>query len=784
MDSVELFLELFGKGKILEALQVIISAPDCQYEKLSSIHKDVLHAVINYADAAVSISPRMLIEANKYLRDLIPQDRVLWLQVQPALSLLKYEWTLLNFFCSDNLFFETSRKLLYPEVAFYIDRERNGLTLKLEEIQSTLNMIPIAYRDCLHKQMIWSQNIKRFCQHKPAIASYLKFLNSFALRPWHVFHYTAPFPSKIPVKVGGIPLVFLKPYDGDYQDLLSEFKERQAIFVFEDRGTFFQMLQFPAVVDLLSSPKHLIYLLDIYPNVQLQGQQWEKVSEENFQIVFAEGVLLKEVLDVFTSALRKCLQQPLSELKKDTDSANWLYAICKRFLFRIREIRYGKSRAGALKTWADGEAWMDPHKGNPPKDLPLGPPPKDYFGEHLQHLAKERRPRSLGHQARIKLAHIVPQIVEGGGHAPSRILDNLLTHYNRNRFDIVLISSERLMLRPMEYPFNIATSPHSTKRADRLLHHWENSGIKVYLANNELSYELTSKGIASILHHHQVDVAVYHGPDVINAVCTQMSDVPLQVFLEHGTVPQYPGFDQAILSTGEALDIYRDHLKNLGTQGYSLPFAVDVRMRWEKLPPTRESLGLPPNAFVMTTISNHLSARLGMEMCLAIAEILKRCPEAYYAPMGMVFPKDKEYFNDIFSKYGVNERVIFLGNQTNTGQCARVMQLYLNEFPFGSCLGMLDAMAAGCPVVTMYDLNGPQQARYGGSYFGIDRAVTTGSKEDYVELACRLIKDKDLYNEWSEHAQKQYAKHVDTEKYVAGFESIIEIGLEKTQSER
>ncbi len=101
------------------------------------------------------------------------------------------------------------------------------------------------------------------------------------------------------------------------------------------------------------------------------------------------------------------------------------------------------------------------------------------------------------------------------------------------------------------------------------------------------------------------------------------------------------------------------------------------------------------------------------------------------------------------------------------------MHLYLNEFPFGSCLGILDAMAGGCPVVTMYDATGPQQARYGGNFFGIDKAITSGKKEDYIALACKLLQNSEMHKEWSQHSLKQYEQFADVKTYVKKFERII-----------
>ena len=283
-----------------------------------------------------------------------------------------------------------------------------------------------------------------------------------------------------------------------------------------------------------------------------------------------------------------------------------------------------------------------------------------------------------------------------------------------------------------------------------------------------------------ILREIEIDIAVFHGPDEINSWCASSTEVPIRIFFEHGTLPNYLYFDLAILSTQEAFEKNQNRFRQSGMESCFLPFSMDVREGWKEQPYSKEELGLPVDSFVITTISNHLDARLNKEMCQAIGEILQRCPHAVYAPIGKVC--DQEKIRAFFEPYGVNERIIFLGYREHPSQIARSMNLYLNEFPFGSCLALLDAMAAGCPIVSMYDEHGPQQARYGATYLGIDYVVKTNRKEDYVDLACRLVLQPDLYQAWSKHALEQYEKRVDVQQYVRMFEQILEKYIDYTQS--
>ena len=54
---------------------------------------------------------------------------------------------------------------------------------------------------------------------------------------------------------------------------------------------------------------------------------------------------------------------------------------------------------------------------------------------------------------------------------------------------------------------------------------------------------------------------------------------------------------------------------------------------------------------------------------------------------------------------------------------------------------------------------------------GLDKAITSGKKEDYAKLACQLLNDPEMYQKWSAAAKAQYEKHADEKAYVREFES-------------
>lgn len=548
--------------------------------------------------------------------------------------------------------------------------------------------------------------------------------------PYKPFSYDAAVPE-FTFNHEKIPLLFLKPIQG-LERLLEQLKGKPALFVFETLGQLKQMMPW---LNSLLDPAHGILVLEMYPE--------EQTSYARFQTAAFEPYFLVPKHTAPLEALLKAFSQPKE-----------LYRVAKEWLRNVQVDRLGLKSLPAIVNYWDQRNWRDPHKG-----LPEAPIPE--FKAFLQKFDRAQR--------KFKIVHVVNNVIDGG-HAPSQMLETLIAYRDRT-MEGAIISTELYHLYPGSYPYTWVVSESSEKRGKERLKRFAEAGVPTTLLPSYSTYEQTAEELTYLLEKERADVVVFHGPNVVNYMAANLTSTPLRVLFEHGTPPDYPGFDIAIVSSHAALDIYKERFEELHVKAYSLPFAVDRRANWTKESPTKESLGFPANRKLLTTISNHLDHRLSPEMCQAIADILTRVPEAIYAPMGHLFHPQK--IKDIFTRYGVAERIHFFGSVENPSNLARACDLYLNEFPFGSGLGLLDAMAAGCPVVTMYDPNGPQQARYGGEYMGLDHAIHSLHWQDYSNLACDLLTNSQLYAKWSAHAKTQYEKRTDVAAYVKHFENIV-----------
>ncbi len=248
----------------------------------------------------------------------------------------------------------------------------------------------------------------------------------------------------------------------DYESFLNPYQGHQAIFVFETASMFFQLLQWDVVVKVLEDPQAIIYILEIYPEEQFKFQsiKWDQ-SKSLKPILMVDRPMLREIMPTLVDVLQKNLCEVEKINKNETAISNWLYSLSQRLFFRIQAERYGESRCLALNLKQGMKKWHDPHKGLPPSQAYLGHLPTDFFRKLVEVATEKRIAKSLKHRPKIRIAHVVAQIVDGG-HAPSELVKILLEYSDRSLFDRFLIITEQLIYYPLEYPI----APHNSESSD------------------------------------------------------------------------------------------------------------------------------------------------------------------------------------------------------------------------------------------------------------------------------------------------------------------------------
>lgn len=606
--------------------------------------------------------------------------------------------------------------------------------------------------ESLKKQLHYHAQIREFQLRKSSFTESLieKYLcpNLASFYPLSYACQTTPSFTENPPDV-----MVMEPYRLDWEKIARHLKDN-TLFVFIDSQSMGHCLGLPGMLNLLV--KNPCLVLNRHPKAQIAAQE----SFKKLQAPLTIHNLSPQVeaqLGPLKHQLEELLENPIPG-RHDA-----FYAYGRQLYNNIRNRRLGPKRSLALQMAIRQEDWFDHHKER--KSYKAFPGLRDEFiFEHLSGGLEHRRAPST--KKRPKLAHIVPQLIDGG-HAPSRILRAFVEYHRKELFDISVLITEAYAEKPGNYPFSPATSPATIERAQRTLMELKQRGAAIHSAAESTSYEECSEKISRFLSEKEIDIAIFHESDVINLKAASLSDVPCKAFFLHSEGLHYAGFDLYICGDEELAKTYR-------SEGFSarieiVPFALDVRRDWEADTPCLEPYGIPKSARVLTTISNQFEHRLSPIFCKTVSQLLEKHPDCYYAMIGKFCNSFEEFRRKHFPKEHW-KRIIHFGPQPCPSHLARSMTLYLNEFPEGSGFAVLDAMAAGLPIVSMYDEEGTLYRRVGGGFFGKEHCIQTGYASDYLEKASALLSDPRLYREWKKYSLERYNSIVHPERDVQQIE--------------
>ncbi len=579
--------------------------------------------------------------------------------------------------------------------------------------------------------------------------------------------------SKISNQGSNIPVVFVEAYDLLEKIDLTILIERPCILYFADFNDLWHSQAFEELHPILLSETTAVLIGDQYLHSNFFEPIQSVESADFYPITLTDHPSYNE-RDV---AITECIQNIYDANSvniEESEEANLLLGIGTHLRIDIESKRYGPVYApGLIKKWGTTD-WLSRYKGKLPVERNTYPSTEDIFTVLKEKILPNIEKRELNKKCPIRIAHIVPQIVDNK-HAPSLLVRTLVGLSDREMFETFVLSQEIHLLRMENYPTDKMHSHHSLHRAPETFKEWDKTGVLYNACNSQGDLIDTAINTMQMISKHKIDIILVHGDDPVNCMVGKSSDAPLKVFVQHAGLVIEPEFDLVISSVPGTAEANKEKAKECHVSIKDLPYGVDSRADWSGDP---LDLKLPEGSKVMTTVSNHLETRVTGTFIEAIACILEICPNTFYMPIGEV--KDEDAFLKRFEKYGVRNRVMCLGSQQNPSHLCRSMHLYLNEFPFGGGLSILDGMAAGLPVITMYEPTGPMQAQNGGNYIGVDHAITSLLPEDYVALAASLLTDDGKYEQWKTQALNRYEQFY-TKGYVAAFEELIKEQIDLAQ---
>ena len=324
--------------------------------------------------------------------------------------------------------------------------------------------------------------------------------------------------------------------------------------------------------------------------------------------------------------------------------------------------------------------------------------------EKYEQIARTLSPRlepfpAVPREDRIRIGLVVPNLVDQTV-AYSRRVMYFAEYLDRARFSLNVYSTENMCLRKGFLPVHFSSDP-SPLRAKISLQRLEELGVPVYIAERTAGITATAQAVARRIDRDGVDVLVLQAglSMPIDWLAVRLSQAPVKLQIHIGSTAYQRRiaatlYDNEVNMRREAADwpayAGRQLLVRRGTdiEAFDRCIAVD-----------RSTLGVPPDAVLIGTVSNHLEARLSPVCCEALCDVLRACPEAWYIGVsGSGFPGRTVA---MFKERGVLERTRFLPQQREPGRILKALDLYANEFPAGGSQSVVEAMACGLPVVAM-----------------------------------------------------------------------------------
>jgi len=347
-------------------------------------------------------------------------------------------------------------------------------------------------------------------------------------------------------------------------------------------------------------------------------------------------------------------------------------------------------------------------------------------------------PMTVSRRRPLRIAHVVPNLVDLCN-SPTKVLRNFVTHADREQFELRLYTTEVLTKRDKPAFAMHQITPPTPERAPETLKFLLDHDCPYWIAPVDGDFAQSAHRLAEQMARDRVDVALYHSSlaTSIDCLTAHLRPTPLAINLCIG-LPMYADTIDAIVYFIQATrDRDLDFWEARGIDAPYVQGGIDQDEFANAKPLDRAQLGIPQQAVILGTVGNHLPGRMGAAFCRTVAGMLKRHAHTLYFIVGRGdFTRQKQ----VWQQEGVLERVVFLGARGDVPRFTKTFDVYLNEFPGGGGMSVLEAMAAGRPVVALKSGNDHLGA-CGVEYVGPEHGIMTNDPARYAALADRLIAD-------------------------------------------
>jgi len=175
----------------------------------------------------------------------------------------------------------------------------------------------------------------------------------------------------------------------------------------------------------------------------------------------------------------------------------------------------------------------------------------------------------------------------------------------------------------------------------------------------------------------------------------------------------------------------------------------------------KSDFGIEEQAFVIAIVGTRLEAEIDDEFIRILHQILESDPTIFIVFMGN-FPD----YEDAQVKIGYQDRVKYIGHQSDVRGVMNIAQLYLNPPRRGGGTSSVEALAEGVPVITLPKCD---------VAYSCGEDFYCASTKDMLKLIQRYMQDDEFYRVQKEKAYRQAERVVDTEAVLKNIIDIVGI---------